>query len=542
MAKILKFDSQAREALLKGINTLTDAVATTLGPKGRNVALDKKWGAPSVVHDGVTVAKEIELEDPFENMGASLVKEAASKTNDVSGDGTTTATILAQAIVAEGLKNISAGANPMVLQKGIKKIMRSLFAALDSISKKITTPEEIAQVATISAGDEQIGQMISEAISKLGKDGVITVEEGKTLETAVDYKEGMEFDKGFVSPYFVTDTDKMEAIIDGGVSILITDKKISSASDLVPFLEKIVEKTKTLVIIADDIEGDALALLIVNKLRGAINVLAVKAPGFGDNRKAMLEDIAILTGGKVISEELGTKFEEVEFEDLGRAIKVISTKETTLIVDGQGKKPAISARIVQIKKEIETTDSEFDKEKLQERLAKLTGGVAVINVGAATEVEMKEKKERVLDAVAATKAAIEAGIVPGGEIALLRARARAEKTLDKIVSNNEERAGAQLVLRAVEQPFNKLMENAGMNPGMELAKVIDKPEDYGIDVIDGEVKNLVSVGIIDPVKVTRTALENAVSVAIMIMTTHVLVTDAPEKSTPAPTPPGMGEY
>ncbi len=542
MAKILKFDSQAREALLKGINTLTDAVATTLGPKGRNVALDKKWGAPSVVHDGVTVAKEIELEDPFENMGASLVKEAASKTNDVAGDGTTTATILAQAIVAEGLKNISAGANPMVLQKGIKKIMRSLFAALDSISKKITTPEEIAQVATISAGDEQIGQMISEAISKLGKDGVITVEEGKTLETAVDYKEGMEFDKGFVSPYFVTDTDKMEAIIDGGVSILITDKKISSASDLVPFLEKIVEKTKTLVIIADDIEGDALALLIVNKLRGAINVLAVKAPGFGDNRKAMLEDIAILTGGKVISEELGTKFEEVEFEDLGRAIKVISTKETTLIVDGQGKKPAISARIVQIKKEIETTDSEFDKEKLQERLAKLTGGVAVINVGAATEVEMKEKKERVLDAVAATKAAIEAGIVPGGEIALLRARARAEKTLDKIVSNNEERAGAQLVLRAVEQPFNKLMENAGMNPGMELAKVIDKPEDYGIDVIDGEVKNLVSVGIIDPVKVTRTALENAVSVAIMIMTTHVLVTDAPEKSTPAPTPPGMGEY
>ena len=529
--------------MLKGVNTLTDAVASTLGPKGRNVALDKKWGAPQVVHDGVTVAKEVELEDPFENMGAQLIKEAASKTNDVAGDGTTTATILSQAIISEGLKNIQAGSNPMILRKGIELATQTLVEELKKMSKKLTTPEEVTQVATISAQNDAIGKLISEAIERVGKDGVITVEEGKTLEMNVDYKEGMEFDKGYASAYFVTDTDKMEASLEDPY-ILITDKKISSMQDLLPFLEKFVQVSKTLVIIAEDIEGEALSTLVVNKLRGTFNVLAVGAPGFGDRRKAMLEDIAILTGGTVISEDTGRKFESVEIEDLGRAARVTSSKDTTLIVDGKGSKKAIEARIAQIRKEIENTDSEFDREKLQERLAKLTGGVAVINVGAATEVEMKEKKERVIDAVAATKAALEEGIVPGGEIALLRV----QKSLDAIKAEGEEKVGVEIVRKAVEQPFNRLMENAGLNAGMMMAEVVKAPLNSGVDVNDGKIKDLVKAGVIDPVKVARSALQNAASVAIMVMSTNVLITDAPEKTPVGGTPNmggmpgGMGDY
>ena len=539
MAKILKFNAAARESLLKGINTLTEAVATTLGPKGRNVALDKKWGAPSVVHDGVTVAKEIDLEDPFENMGAQLLKEAASKTADVAGDGTTTATILTKAIVTEGLKNIQAGSNPMILKKGIEKAVIVLVEELKKMSKKISTKEEVAQVATISASDNQIGNLIAEALDKVGKDGVVTVEDGKTMDMTVDYKEGMEFDKGFVSPYFVTDTDKMEASIEDA-HILITDKKISVASDLVPFLEKFVAVSKNLVIIADEVEGEALALLVVNKLRGTFNVLAVKAPGFGDRRKESLEDIAILTGGSVISEDTGKKFESVEIEDLGRAGRVTSDKDNTLIVDGKGAKAKIEARINQIRRELVASDSEFDKEKLQERLAKLTGGVAVINVGAATEIELKEKKERVIDAVAATKAAIEEGIVAGGEVALLRA----SKVLDGVVVDGaEEKVGVEIVKKALEQPFRLLIKNAGMDDGVALARIQQSNGNMGVDVLDGALKDLVKAGIIDPVKVTRSALQNAASVAIMVMTTEVLITDRPEPTPPVPPMPGgMPEY
>ncbi|HCE30380.1 MAG: 60 kDa chaperonin [Candidatus Daviesbacteria bacterium GW2011_GWB1_39_5] len=533
MSKILKFDSEAREKLLKGINTLTDAVATTLGPKGRNVAIDKKWGAPNVVHDGVTVAKEIDLEDPFENMGAQLLKEAASKTADVAGDGTTTATILAKAIVTESLKNIQAGSNPMILKHGIEKAVTALVTELKKMSKKISTEEEVAQVATISASDSQIGNLIAASLQKVGKDGVVTVEEGKTMEMSVDYKEGMEFDKGYVSPYFVTDTDKMEASIEDA-HILITDKKISSAADLVPFLEKFVQVSKNLVIIADEVEGEALALLVVNKLRSTFNVLALKAPGFGDRRKEMLEDIAILTGGSVLSEDTGRKLESVEIADLGRAGRVTSDKDNTLIVDGKGVKAKIEARVAQIRRELDKSDSEFDKEKLQERLAKLTGGVAVINVGAATEVELKEKKERVIDAVAATKAAIAEGIVAGGEVALLRAG----KALDVIVAEGEEKIGIEIVKRSLEHPFRKLIQNAGMDEGIALSRIMAQSGNMGIDVLDGEIKDLVKAGIIDPVKVTRSALQNAASVAVMVMTTNCLITDLPEKTPPAPPMPG----
>ncbi len=543
MAKILKFDTDAREKLLKGINTLTEAVAATLGPKGRNVAIDKKWGAPNVVHDGVTVAKEIDLEDPFENMGAQLLKEAASRTNDIAGDGTTTATVLAQAIVSEGLKNIQAGANPMTLRRGMEKAVVALVAELKAISKKLTTPEETVQVATISAQNEAIGKIIADALAKVGKDGVITVEEGKTMEMSVDYKEGMEFDKGYASPYFATDTDKMESSLEEPY-ILITDKKISSMADLMPFLEKFVQVSKTLVIVAEEVEGEALTTLILNKLRGSFNVLAVGAPGFGDRRKQMLEDIAILTGGTVISEETGRKLDSTEIEDLGRAARVTSTKDTTLIVDGKGNKKTIESRISQLRREIGKTDSEFDREKLQERLAKLTGGVAVINVGAATEVEMKEKKERVIDAVAATKAAIEEGIVPGGEVALLRVA----KVLDKLKGENEEeQLGIKLVQKALEKPFRRLIQNSGLDEGVSLTKVLEASGNMGIDVNDGEIKDLVKAGVIDPVKVTRTALQNAASVAIMVMTTNVLITDKPEaeKTGPGGMPggmPGMGDY
>lgn len=531
MAKILKFDTEARNKLLSGVNQLADAVATTLGPKGRNVAIDKKWGAPQVLHDGVSVAKEIELEDPFENMGAQLVKEASSKTNDVAGDGTTTATVLAQAIVNEGLKNIQSGANPMILKKGIEQAVAALVMELQGMSKKLKTNEEISQVATISAADPAIGKLIAEAIEKVGKDGVITVEEGKTMVMNVEYKEGMEFDKGYSSPYFVTDTERMEASIEEPY-IMVTDKKISSMQELLPFLEKFVQVSKSLVIIAEEVEGEALAMLAVNKLKGTFQVLTVSAPGFGDRRKEMLSDIAALTGATVISEDTGRKLESVEVTDLGRAARVTSSKDSTIIVDGKGAKTAINARVAQIRREIEKSDSEFDKEKLSERLAKLTGGVAVINVGAATEIEMKEKKERVIDAVAATKAAIEEGIVPGGEIALLRAG----KVLEKIVTEGEEKTGVEIVKKALEKPFRKLVANAGMDEGVELARVKNVSGNMGIDVYDGQIKDLVVAGVIDPVKVTRSALQNAASVAVMIMTTNVLVADRPEPT--PPTPPG----
>lgn len=528
MAKILKFDTEARQKLLDGVNQLADAVATTLGPKGRNVAIDKKWGSPLVVHDGVTVAKEIQLEDPFENMGAQLIKEAASKTNDVAGDGTTTATVLAQAIVNEGLKNVQAGANPMILRKGIELAVDTLVAELRGMSKQIKTNAEIAQVATISAADTQIGKLIADAIDKVGKDGVITVEESKTMMMSVDYKEGMIFDKGYSSAYLVTDQEKMEATL-ADPYLLVTDKKISSMQELLPFLEKFVQVSKTLVIIAEEIEAEALATLVLNKLRGTFQVLAVGAPGFGDRRKAMLQDIAILTGATVISDDTGRKLDSVEVSDLGRAGRVTSTKDSTLIVDGKGDKAGIKARVGQIRNEIAKTDSDFDKEKLQERLAKLTGGVAVINVGAATEVELKEKKERVIDAVAATKAAIEEGIVPGGEIALLRAA----KSLKAIKATGEEKTGVDIVARAIEKPFRKLVQNAGLDEGLTLAKVMDAAGNMGIDMADGQLKDLVVEGVIDPVKVTRSALQNAASVAAMIMTTNVLITDAPKKDEPA---------
>lgn len=549
MAKIIKFDSEAREKLLKGINILAEAVASTLGPKGRNVALDKKWGAPQVVHDGVTVAKEIELEDPFENMGAQIIKEAASKTNDVAGDGTTTSTILAQAIVSEGLKSIQAGANPMVLRRGIEKATESLVSELSKMSKKLTTPEEITQVATISAQDESIGKIISEAISKVGKDGVITVEEGKTLQMSIDYKEGMEFDKGYASAYFVTDSERMEATLDDPY-ILITDKKISAMADLLPFLEKFVTVSKTLVIIADEVEGEALATLVVNKLRGTFNVLAVSAPGFGDRRKAMLEDIAILTGGTVISEDTGRKFESVEVSDLGKAGRVTSTKDSTLIVDGKGTPSQIKSRIATLRREIEKSDSEFDREKLQERLAKLTGGVAVINVGAATEIEMKEKKERVTDAVNATRAALDEGIVPGGEIALLKA---SKMALIGLNLAGDEGLGVEIVKKACEAPIRKLADNAGVDSGWVLREVLNhfesskrKDLNYGFNVLTEEFGDMVKWGIIDPVKVTRSALQNAASVGVMVLTTNALVTDAPEKEKAPMMPPGgmggMGDY
>lgn len=542
MAKILKFDSDAREKLLKGINTLTEAVAATLGPRGRNVAIDRKWGSPTVVHDGVTVAKEIELEDPFENMGAQILKEAASKTNDIAGDGTTTATVLAQAIVSEALKNVQAGANPMVLRRGIDKAVLAVVDELRRMSKKLSTPEEITQVATISAQNEAIGRLISEAITKVGKDGVITVEEGKTMEMSVDYKEGMEFDKGYQSPYFANDTEKMEATLEDPY-ILLTDKKISVMADLMPFLEKFVQVSKTLVIIAEEVDGEALTTLILNKIRGSFNVLVVSAPGFGDRRKQMLEDIAILTGGTVVTDETGMKFDSIDIEkDLGRASRVTSTKDTTLIVGGKGNKKTLDSRIAQIRRELAAVDSEFDKEKLQERLAKLTGGVAVLNVGAATEVEMKEKKERVIDAVSATKAALDEGIVPGGETALLRAML----VLDKLkVEDQEEQLGITLVRKALEKPFRRLLQNAGMDEGVALVKVLDSKGNMGIDLMDGELKDLVKAGVIDPVKVTRSALQNAASVAIMVMTTNVLITDAPEKEKPQMPGggmPGMGEY
>ncbi|MBI2430630.1 MAG: chaperonin GroEL [Candidatus Levybacteria bacterium] len=544
MAKQIKYGADARQSLIAGVNKLADAVVTTLGPKGRNVALDKKWGAPNVVHDGVTVAKEIELPDPFENMGAQLVKEAASKTNDVAGDGTTTATLLAQSIINIGFKNVTAGANPMQLKAGMEKAVEAVVSEIKKMAKSVKDTD-VAKVATISAQDEKIGSLIAEALSKVGKDGVVTVEEGRGLEMSIDYKEGMEFDKGYASPYFVTNPDKMEAEIDEPY-ILITDKKISNLQELLPFLESLIKVSKNLVIIADDIEGEALATLVVNKLRGTFNALAIKAPGFGDRRKEMLEDIAILTGGIVISEDTGRKFESVTLEDCGRADKVWADKENARIIGGKGSPSNLKARIAQIRRAIEQTTSDFDKEKLQERLAKLSGGVAVINVGAATEIELKEKKERVNDAVAATKAALEEGIVPGGGVALLKAR-KALSQLKKTLSSDDEKTGVDILWKSLADPMKGIARNAGFDEGWvvraieEAEKANTKVDDYGFNVMTGDFGSMVKAGIVDPAKVTRSAVQNAASVGMMVLTTEGLITDIPEKKeVPAMPPGGMG--
>ncbi|MFQ5452104.1 MAG: chaperonin GroEL [Candidatus Paceibacterota bacterium] len=543
MAKQLQFSDDARQSLSRGVNLLAKAVTTTLGPRGRNVALDKKWGAPNVVHDGVSVAKEIDLEDPFENMGAQLVKEAADKTNDVAGDGTTTSTLLAQAMVNLGLRNITAGSNPMILKRGVEKATEIVIEEIGRMSKRIPLDDEeaVTQVATISAADEQIGKTIAEAIKKVGKDGVVTVEEGKGLHVEIDYKEGMEFDKGYASPYFATDAEKMVAEVESAY-ILLTDKKIGAVSDLVPFLEKFVKISKNLVIIAEDVEGEALATLVVNKIRGTFNALVVKAPGFGDRRKEMLEDIAVLTGATVISEDMGVKLENVEVDVLGRADKVWSDKEVTRIIGGKGDKKAITARVAQIRREIKDSTSEFDREKLQERLAKLTGGVAVINVGAATEIELKEKKERVNDAVAATKAALEEGIVAGGGITLLKARGKLAK-FKNTLEFDEEKTGVDIVYNALGQPLRMIAANAGADDGWVLKKVEKSNKaDFGFDAMTRTFGSMTKRGIVDPTKVVRSALENAASVATMILTTEALVTDIPEKENPpAGGPPaGMG--
>ena len=537
MAKQLKFGKDARKALLIGIDLVAKAVVTTLGPKGRNIALDKKWGAPNIVHDGVSVAKEIDLPDPFENMGAQLVKEAAQKTNDIAGDGTTTSTLLAQVMTQNGMKKIEAGANPMILKKGIEKAVEAVVEELKKQSKKIKNHEEIAQVATISAGDTEIGSKIAEALDKVGHDGVVTVESGKGFTIDIEYKDGMEFDRGYVSPYFVTDTAKMESEIENPY-VFLTDKKIASIQELLPFLEKFVKVSKNLVIIADEIEGEALTTLIVNKLKGTFNVLAIKAPGFGDRRKESLEDIAVLTGATVITEEAGRTFESIEVTDLGQAEKVWSDKENSRIIGGKGDKALILKRAESLKSQIKTTDSDFDKEKLEERLAKLTGGVAVINVGAATEIVLNEKKERVIDAVGATKAAVEEGIVPGGETALLRART-VIKSLKLI---GDEKLGAEIVFDALEEPIKWLAKNAGDDEKAVLKKVEgSKDNDYGYNALTSEFGSMSKMGIVDPVKVTRSALQNAASVAKTVLTTEGLVTDIPEpKQAPMMPQGGMG--
>ena len=542
MAKQIVFEDDARKSLKAGVDALANAVKTTLGPKGRNVALDKKWGSPTVTHDGVTVAKEIELEDPFENMGAQLLKEAATKTNDVAGDGTTTATVLAQAIVTEGLKNVTAGANPMLLKRGIEAGRDAIVEAIKQMSTPVDGREGIAQVASISAADSTIGDLIAEVMDKVGKDGVITVEESKGLEFETEYVEGMQLDRGYLSPYFVTNSERMEAVIEDPY-ILITDKKISSAQDIVPVLEKLVQIGKRdLVIIAEDVDGEALATLVLNKLRGMINVLAVKAPGFGDRRKAMLRDIADLTGGEVITEELGRKLDSTMLEDLGRAAKVVSAKDSTTIVDGAGSSDAIKARINQIRAEIDASTSDYDREKLQERLAKLAGGVAIIRVGAATETELKEKKHRVEDALSATRAAVEEGIVPGGGVALINA----VPALDSVNLDEVDAAtGLKILRRALEEPMRMIASNAGLDGAVVIEKVRSQHADgnntTGYDVIKNVYVNMLEAGIIDPAKVTRSAVENASSIAAMILTTSALVTDIPEPTPPMPAgDPGMG--
>jgi chaperonin GroEL len=542
MAKQLIFEENARRQLKAGIDTLAQAVATTLGPKGRNVALDKKWGAPTITHDGVTVAKEIELEDPYENMGAQLLKEAATKTNDIAGDGTTTSTVLAHALVTEGLKNVAAGANPMLLKRGIEKATEAVADAIRKMAIDINTKDEIANVASISAQDQEIGDLIAEVMDKVGKDGVITVEESKGLAFETEYVEGMQFDRGYISPYFVTNPEAMESVLDEPY-VLINEKKISTATDIVPLLEKLVQTGKReIVIIAEDVDGEALATLVLNKLRGTFNVLAVKAPGFGDRRKAMLQDIAILTGGTVISEETGRKLESVTLDDLGRCDKVVCTKEDTTIVGGAGTEAEITGRISQIKAEIDASTSDYDKEKLQERLAKLAGGVAIVRVGAATEVELKEKKHRVEDALSATRAAVEEGIVPGGGVALLNAIS----VLDKVKGDYpDENTAVNMLRRALEEPMRGIVSNAGMSGAVVVQEVRRQQEAQendrvGYDVMQGQYTDMVEAGIIDPAKVTRGALENAASIAAMILTTEALITDIPEEEKP-PTAP-MPEY
>jgi len=534
-AKQLQFDENARHTLLRGIEKLAKAVKATLGPSGRNVILDKKFGSPTITKDGVTVAKEIELEDPYENMGAQLVREVASKTSDVAGDGTTTATILAESIYREGLRNVTAGANPTSLQRGIMKGVEAIVEELKKLSKKVSDRTEIAQVATVSANwDKTIGEIIADAMDKVGKDGTITVEEAKSIETTLEVVEGMQFDKGYLSPYFVTNAEAMEAVLENAY-ILIYEKKISSLKDLLPLLEKVAKAGRPLLIIAEDVEGEALATLVVNKLRGTLQVCAVKAPGFGDRRKAMLEDIAVLTGGRLISEDLGIKLENIKLEDLGRAKRITIDKENTTIVEGEGKKADIQGRVAQIRRQIEETTSDYDSEKLQERLAKLAGGVAVINVGAATETEMKEKKARVEDALHATRAAVEEGIVPGGGVAFLRT----QKALDNIKDlEADEKVGVAIVRRAIEEPTRQLADNAGREGALVVEEVKKRKGNEGYDVSADEYTDLVKAGIVDPTKVTRTALQNAASIAGLLLTTEALVTEIPEKEKTPPMPPG----
>jgi chaperonin GroEL len=530
-AKDLIFDTEARRQLKTGIDALANAVKVTLGPRGRNVAIDKKWGAPTVTHDGVTVAKEIELENHFQNMGAQMLKQAATKTNDVAGDGTTTSTVIAQAIVTEGLRNLAAGANPMLMKRGIDQATQAVVEEIKRQATPLQGHADIEHIATISANDPEVGRLLAEAMDKVGRDGVITVEEGKGLRLEVEYTEGMQFDRGYISPYFITDSGRMEAAVDEPY-LLITDKKISAITDIVPVLEKLVQTgKKELVIISEDVDGEALATLVVNKLRGILNVLAVKAPGFGDRRKEMLRDIATLTGGQVISEELGKKLDATTLNDLGQARRIVSTKDDTTIIEGHGSQQDIQGRISQIKVQIEETTSDYDREKLQERLAKLSGGVAVIKVGAATEVELKEKKARVEDALHATRAAVEEGIIPGGGVTLLRAA----KAIDGLQLEGDAKVGAELLRRALEEPVRQLVRNAGLEGSVVVERLAREDRtNWGFDVLSEEYVDLVAKGIIDPAKVTRSALENAASVAGMILTTEALVTELPEKKPPAP--------
>jgi chaperonin GroEL len=534
-AKQLQFDEGARHALLRGIEKLAKAVKATLGPSGRNVILDKKFGSPTITKDGVTVAKEIELEDPYENMGAQLVREVASKTSDIAGDGTTTATVLAESIYKEGLRNVTAGANPTSLQRGIMKAVEAVVEELKKISKKVSDRTEIAQVATVSANwDKTIGEIIADAMDKVGKDGTITVEEAKSIETTLDVVEGMQFDKGYLSPYFVTNAEAMEVALENPY-ILIHEKKISSLKDMLPLLEKVAKAGRPLLIIAEDVEGEALATLVVNKLRGTLQVCAVKAPGFGDRRKAMLEDIAVLTGGRCITEDLGIKLENVKLDELGKAKRITIDKENTTIVEGEGKQNDIQGRVSQIRRQIEETTSDYDREKLQERLAKLAGGVAVINVGAATETEMKEKKARVEDALHATRAAVEEGIVPGGGVAFIRA----QKALDNIKGlEGDEKVGVQIVRRAIEEPTRQLADNAGQEGALIVQEVKARKGNEGYDVATGEYTDLVKAGIVDPTKVTRSALQNAASISGLLLTTEAIVTELPEKEKTPPMPGG----
>jgi chaperonin GroEL len=525
MAKEIKFSEEARRAMLRGVDKLADAVKVTLGPKGRNVVLEKKFGSPLITNDGVTIAKEIELEDPFENMGAKLVAEVASKTNDVAGDGTTTATVLAQAMIREGLKNVTAGANPMGIRKGIEKAVAVAVEELKAISKPIKGKESIAQVAAISAADEEVGQLIAEAMERVGNDGVITLEESKGFTTELDVVEGMQFDRGYVSPYMITDTEKMEAVLENPY-ILITDKKVSSIQEILPILEQVVQQGKPLLIIAEDVEGEALATLVVNKLRGTFNAVAVKAPGFGDRRKAMLEDIAILTGGEVISEELGRELKSTTIASLGRASKVVVTKETTTIVEGAGDSDRIKARINQIRAQLEETTSEFDREKLQERLAKLAGGVAVIKVGAATETELKERKLRIEDALNSTRAAVEEGIVAGGGTALMNVYSK----VAAIEAEGDEATGVKIVLRAIEEPVRQIAQNAGLEGSIIVERLKTEKPGIGFNAATGEWVDMIEAGIVDPTKVTRSALQNAASVAAMFLTTEAVVADKPEEN------------